>query len=107
MSYSGWMDTQLEYKGLYAILPDGTVIYRDLEDKREVKEWLAEKLQGQDTWDMVYWVLDMWRSEIVNHDHEWLTKNLPSMESVWKEILEHREKGTMPEHPKEKTTLTL
>lgn len=107
MTYSEWMDTQAEHKGFFAVLPDGTVLYRDLDDKREVKEWLAEKLQGHEMWDMVYWVLDMWRMETVNHDPEWLTKHLPSMESVWKEILDHRAKGTMPEHPKEKTTLTL
>jgi putative phage-type endonuclease len=107
MSYSEWMDTQAEYKGVFAVVPDGTVFYKDSEDTRDLKQWTSDVLQMYDFWENTFWVLEFYRTEVVQHDPEWLTKNLPSMESVWKEILDHREKGSMPEHPKEKTTLTL
>jgi hypothetical protein len=45
--------------------------------------------------------------KVVEHEKDWLDKNLPSITEVWNTISEHRKNNTLPEHPKEKTTLTL
>jgi hypothetical protein len=36
-----------------------------------------------------------------------LEKNLPSITQVWNTIIDHRINFTFPEHPKEKTILTV
>jgi hypothetical protein len=45
--------------------------------------------------------------KLVEHETDWLDKNLSSITEVWNTIMEHRKNGTLPEHPKEKTILTL
>ena len=107
MNYSAWMDSKAEWKGFFAINDDDVgVQYRDLDDPRDVATWRSEVLQSED-WNMVYWVLEKHRTKQVLHDPEWLTTNLPSMTDVWNTIVTHRAAGTLPDHPKEKTTLTL
>lgn len=107
-TYTEWKDSTAEYKGFYAVTEDDTQIkYRDLSDTREPSVWRAEVLGDVDDWDIVYWTLEKYRVKVVEHETDWLSKNLKSMEEVWNKILEHRKNGTLPEHPKEKTTLTL
>lgn len=106
-NYSEWMDSKAEYKGFYAVSDDEMrVKYRELEDTRSPAEWREQALETDD-WNLVYWTLEKWRMKLVDHDPEWLPKNLESMTAVWNTILEHRKNGTLPDHPKEKTTLTL
>ena len=108
LSYSEWVNTKSEFKGFYAVDDtDMRVKYRDLDDERSPAEWRAEILETSDDWNLVYWALDKHRMKLVNHEMDWLQKNLPSMTSVWDTISLHRVNETFPEHPKEKTTLTL
>ena len=106
-NYTAWMDSKAQYKGFYAVYEDGMKLkYRDLDDTRDVATWRRE-LEEPDKWDIVYWTLEKWQCKTVDHDKGWLTKNLESMKSVWETIQKHRVEGTLPEHPKEKTILTL
>jgi putative phage-type endonuclease len=106
-NYTAWMDSKAQYKGFYAVYEDGMKLkYRDLGDTRDVATWRRE-LEEPDKWDIVYWTLEKWQSKTVDHDKEWLSKNLESLTSVWEIIQRHRTEGTLPDHPKEKTILTL
>jgi putative phage-type endonuclease len=108
LSYSEWINAKSEYKGFYAVDDaDMIVKYRDLDDGRSPAEWRSEILETSDDWNLVYWTLDKHRMKLVNHETDWLEKNLSSMTAVWDSISLHRANGTTPEHPKEKTTLTL
>ena len=107
-TYTEWKDSTAEYKGFYAVTEDDMEVkYRDISDTRDPSTWRAEVLGDVDDWNIVYWTLEKYRVKIVQHEKDWLEKNLPSMTEVWNTILEHRKNGTLPEHPKEKTTLTL
>ena len=108
MSYSEWMDSKAEYKGFYAVTDDEMQVrYRGLSDTRDPATWRTEVLGTTDDWNIVYWVLEKYRMKVVEHEVDWLSKNLPSITEVWNSIKEHREAGTLPDHPKDKTTLTL
>lgn len=108
LSFSEWMDSTSQFKGFFAVTDDDLQIkYKDLDDSRDPKTWRQEVLQTIEEWNILYWSLEKWRMKVVEHDPEWLCKNLESMTSVWNTILEHRKNGTLPEHPKEKTILTL
>ena len=107
-TYTEWKDSTASYKGFYAVTEDDThVKYKDLSDTRDPSTWRAEVLGDVDDWDLVYWTLEKYCVKVVQHEPDWLEKNLPSMTEVWNTILEHRKNGTVPEHPKEKTTLTI
>lgn len=107
-TYTDWKDSAAEYKGFYAVTEDDMQVkYRDLNDTRDPSTWRSEVLGDVDDWDIVYWTLEKHRVKVVEHEMDWLEKNLPSMTDVWNTILEHRKNGTLPDHPKEKTTLTL
>lgn len=108
LSYTEWMDLKDKQKGFYAVTDDEKQVkYRDLNDTRDPAKWREEVLGDVDDWKLVYWCLDRYSVKIVEHETDWLEKNLPSITEVWNTILEHRKNGTLPEHPKEKTTLTL
>jgi len=107
-TYTDWKDSTAEYKGFYAVTEDDTQVkYRELSDTRDPSTWRAEVLGDVDDWNLVYWTLEKYRAQVVFHETDWLEKNLPSITEVWNTILEHRKNGTLPDHPKEKTTLTL
>jgi putative phage-type endonuclease len=107
-TYTEWKDSTAEYKGFYAVTDDDmNVKYRDLSDTRDPSTWRSEVLGDVDDWDIVYWTLEKYRVKVVEHGKDWLEKNLPSFTEVWNTILEHRKNGTLPENPKDKTTLTL
>jgi putative phage-type endonuclease len=108
LSYSEWMNSKADNKGFYAVTDDEMQVrYKDLSDKRGPVEWRTEVLGTTDDWNIVYWVLEKYRMKVVEHESDWLSKNLPSITEVWNTIKTHREAGTLPDHPKEKTTLTL
>lgn len=108
LSYSEWVDTKAEYKGFYAVDDtDMEVKYKDLYDERSPADWRDEVLGTTDDWNIVYWILEKHCVKLVKHEEHWLNKNLPSFRDVWNTIQEHRTNNTIPENPKEKTTLTL
>jgi putative phage-type endonuclease len=107
-AYSEWVDSKCDYKGFYAVSDDEIrVKYKDLSDTRDPATWRREVLETSDDWNLVYWTLEKYRMKLVDHEKDWLEKNLPSITDVWNTIIEHRKNSTLPEHPKEKTTLTL
>jgi len=108
VNYSAWVDSNAVYKGFFAVFEDDMkVIYRDLLDSRDVPTWRSEMLEDPSKWNIVYWYLEKWQSKPVAHNKEWLSKNLESITEVWNKVVYHRNLGTLPEHPKEKTILTL
>lgn len=107
-TYTEWKDSVAQFKGFFAVSDDDTQVkYKDLYDTREPSEWRAQVLGDVDDWSLVFWTLEKYRMKLVEHETNWLEKNLPSMTAVWNTILEHRKNGTLPEHPKEATVLTL
>jgi putative phage-type endonuclease len=108
LSYSEWVNSKSEHKGFYAVTDDEMEVrYKDLLDTRDPTTWRKEVLQTFDDWNLVYWALEKYRMKLVEHEADWLEKNLPSITEVWNTISKHRTNNTMPDHPKEKTTLTL
>lgn len=109
MSYSPWMDSTVEFKSFFAVSDDDKeVLYKDIDDTRDVPTWRREVLKEDgDRWNIVYWVLNTWRAKTVDHDKNWFVNNIESLTSVWDEVTLHRNNSTLPDHPKEKTTLTL
>ena len=108
LSYSEWVDSKSEYKGFYAVTDDEMCVkYKDLKDTRDPMVWRQEVLKTSDDWNLVYWALEKYRMKLVEHEKDWLEKNLPSITDVWNTIVKHRTNATLPDHPKEKTTLTL
>ena len=108
MHYSSWVDSSAKYKAWFAVYEDEkTIKYKSINDSRDLVTWKKEEIPNPDEWNMIYWVLECNRAVIVPHQADWLSTNLESIKSVWDEILKHRANGTLPEHPKEKTILTL
>jgi putative phage-type endonuclease len=107
-SYSEWLDSRAPFKGFYAVSDDELQVkYKDIHDTRDPATWRKEVLETSDDWNLVYWVLEKYRMKLVEHEKDWLEKNLSSITEVWNTIMEHRKNGTLPDHPKEKTILTL
>jgi len=112
VNYSEWMDTNVEHKSAFLAMTDGSFHYRDSKDVRSVVDWKNETLKtlgcnDPEMYQLVWWVLVKSRFQSVDRDPEWMTTNLPFFEQTWKEVQEHREKGTLPDALKEKTTTTL
>lgn len=108
LNYAEWINYDKKWKGFYAVTDDDKQIkYRELDDTRDPARWRAEVLGDVDDWNIVFWGLEKFCVKIVEHEPDWLEKHLLSITSVWNTIQEHRKNGTLPEHPKEKTTLTL
>ena len=107
-SYSEWVDSKASFKGFYAVSDDElSVKYKDLQDRRDPSTWRKEVLETSDDWNLVFWTLEKYRMKLVEHEKDWLEKNLESITQVWNTIVEHRQNCTLPDHPKEKTILTL
>lgn len=112
VNYSEWMDTDVKYKSALIGMNDGSFHYRAPEDPRSVTEWKNDILREVgctdiDGYQLVWWVLVKTRFHSVEKDPMWLETNLPFFEQTWKEVQEHRENGTLPENPRDKTVLTL
>jgi hypothetical protein len=103
------LESTAQYKSLFAIDESGKVVYREIEDKRDVATWRLEMMPTLETewWTTTYWVFDKYRSKLVIRDPQWLSNNLDSFRQIWNTVQIHRTAGTLPEHPKEKTILTL
>ena len=107
-SYSEWVDSNTSFKGFYAVSDDELhVKYKDIRDTRDPATWRKEVLETSEDWNLVFWTLEKYRMKLVEHEKDWLEKNLESITQVWNTITEHRKHGTLPDHPKEKTILTL
>ena len=109
VNYSEWIDSKAQYKSFFMVFQDGEVVYKDIEDKRDVATWRREVLDEKDDRDFTttYWYFDTVRMTSVPRDPLWISTHLESFTDVWNTIQEHRKNGTLPEHPKDKTILIL
>lgn len=105
--YSEWLDNTSEYKSFFAV-SDNDVIYKDFRDTRDARVWREEVLKDKpEEYRILYWVLNKHRTILVKKQVDWLSTNLPSFQSIWNEIQEYRNSGTLPQNPKEKGMLVL
>lgn len=109
VSYSEWMDSKAQYKSFFLVFDDGEVLYKDIEDPRDVKEWRRDimKIDDERDFTITYWYFDTIKTKLVEKHPEWLSSNLESFTDVWNTIQEHRKNGTLPDHPKDKVVLNL
>jgi putative phage-type endonuclease len=109
VNYSEWEESTAQYKSWFAVAENGRVVYRDIDDKRDVQTWRKEMMPNLETewWATVYWVFEKYRLTTVPRDRTWLPTNLESFRVIWNTVQEHRAAGTLPDHPKEKTILTI
>lgn len=109
VSYSEWVESPAQYKSWFSVDESGKVVYRDMDDTRDVQTWRKEMMPTLDTewWTTTYWVFDKYRLTTVSHDKEWLPTHIGSFRDIWTKVVDHRTAGTLPEHPKEKETLVL
>jgi putative phage-type endonuclease len=108
LSYSEWVNNKSEFKGFYAVTDDESEVkYKAIDDLRDPTMWREQVLQTNDDWNFVYWALEKHSMKLVEHQTDWLSTNLESMTQVWNTVLTHRTNNTLPDNPKEKTTLTL
>jgi hypothetical protein len=109
VNYSEWVDSTAQYKSFFLVFEDGEVVYKDIEDTRDVPTWRKEVIDDRDDRDftITYWYFSNMRTSLVPRDPQWLSSNIESFQAVWNTISEHRKNGTLPENPKEKTTLVL
>jgi putative phage-type endonuclease len=108
-TYSAWKDSRAQFKSFIAIHEDDIQVkYKSIDDMRDVSVWRQEVL-GEDSskWELLYWTLNNYRNTTVPRDLSWIENNVGSFRKVWEEVQEYRNKGTFPEHPKDKKTLTL
>jgi putative phage-type endonuclease len=106
VNYSGWKDARTEFKSWFAVSEDGVVVYKHWNDLRELSEWKNDLNIDMD-WQIVFWILVSMRTKYVEKDPSWLETHLPSFQSVWADVQQHRAAGTFPEAPKDKNVLLL
>jgi len=108
MTYTEWTDCQCPYKSFFAVSDDDHYIAKHFKDDRTIPQW-REQVLGQQAgeWRLYYWGLMNWRATTLKKQPDWLERHLPSLQKVWDEIQEYRRTGTLPQSPKEKTTLVL
>ena len=107
MFYTEWVNSPAQYKSCFAVSETGQVVYREIEDWRDVNEWRKECLDDKLYWETTYWVFEKYRIKLVAKDPNWLPSNIQSFTEVWETVKKHREAGTLPDHPKEKSILLL
>jgi len=109
LNYTEYVNCTAPIKSFFAVHKEtGNVLYKDFKQEEDYITW-KEKMIG-DNWEQyttTFWMLNNWRALTVKHQPSWLAVNLPSLTQVWSEVLEHRRTGSLPQSPKEKTTLVL
>lgn len=109
VTYTEWVESTAHYKSWFVVDESGRVVYRDIEETRDVATWRKDMMPSLETewWTSVYWIFEKHRLSVVPRDLQWLSTNLDSFREIWTKVQEHRSAGTLPDHPKEKTVLTL
>jgi putative phage-type endonuclease len=109
LSYTKYVECKAPYKSFFAVHETtGEVLYKDFRSPDDYVTW-KEKVLG-DNWDqyeIVYWMLNNWRSLTVKKQKGWLDLYLPTLTQIWAEIEEYRKTGTFPQPPKEKAVLVI
>ncbi len=109
MNFTEWSENQTLYKSVFLVSEDGVdVKYRAFDDTRSVVEWKDEVTRGDERhWMFVFWVLQKHRYQTVQKDTTWLETHLPYFQATWADIQAHRQAGSLPEKPKDKSVLSL
>ena len=109
MNYGDFRKSEAPIKSYFSVHKEtGDVIYGDFRTQKDYIEWKEENIG--DNWEnytTTFWTLNNWRAVNVKHQPNWLSLHLPSLTAVWSEVLEYRRTGTLPQSPKEKSTLVL
>jgi putative phage-type endonuclease len=73
-------------KGCFGVYDDGRVVY---------------DIQGvPEDCQVVYWILASTKQDFVAKDPKWLSDHIEQLQSFWKEVVDHRLKGTRPTEKK-------
>jgi len=108
LTYTEWVDSKAQYKSFFAVTDSGNVIYKHFSDARDVPTWRADTFKEmEDDHRLFYWETVTIDQQTVNHDPNWLLKNIDSFKQVWDLVVQHRTAGTFPLNPKEATILIL
>ena len=109
LNYTEFMKSNAEIKSFFSVHKEtGNVLYADFNNDRDYITW-KEKNIG-DNWEeysTTFWMLNNWRAVSVKHQSNWLNLHLPSLTTLWNEVLEYRRTGQFPQSQKEKATLIL
>lgn len=90
--YSEWLRSTDE-KGYFTVYDDGRVVY-DVD-------------QAHEDCQVVYWILQSIKDVFVPKDPLWMSTHIETLETFWKEVLEHRKNGTKPDPKPAMFTLDL
>jgi putative phage-type endonuclease len=108
LTYTEWVDSKAQYKSFFAVTDSGDVIYKHFNDARDVPTWRADIFTNmEDDHRIFYWEIVTIDQQTVNHDPNWLLKNIDSFKSIWETVVHHRSSGTFPLNPKEASILIL
>jgi putative phage-type endonuclease len=108
LTYTEWVDSKAQYKSFFAVTDSGDVIYKHFSDDRDVPTWRADTFKEmEDDHRLFYWETVTIDQQTVNHDPNWLLKNIDSFKQVWDLVVQHRTAGTFPLNPKDATILIL
>lgn len=108
LTYTEWVDSKAQYKSFFAVTDLGDVIYKHFNDARDVPTWRADTFTNmEDDHRIFYWEIVTIDQQTVNHDPNWLLKNIDSFKSIWDLVIHHRSSGTFPQNPKEASILIL
>jgi putative phage-type endonuclease len=108
LTYTEWVDSKAQYKSFFAVTDSGDVIYKHFNDARDVPTWRADIFTNmEDDHRIFYWEIVTIDQQTVNHDPNWLLKNIDSFKSIWDLVIHHRSSGTFPQNPKEASILIL
>jgi len=109
LNYTDYMNCTAPIKSFFLTHKEnGECWYSNFANHDDYVTW-KEKTVG-DRWEeysATFWMLNNWRTVTVKYQPNWLTVNLPSLSQVWDQVLEYRKTGTLPQSPKEKSTLVL
>lgn len=109
LNYTSYLNCKAPYKSFYAVHETtGDVLYRDFRSEEDYATWKTKNLgDNWDQYEIVYWMLNNWRSTVVKKQKGWLDLYLPSLTQIWTEVEEYRKTGTLPQAPKEKSVLVI
>lgn len=107
LTYTEWVDSKSQYKSFFGVTDSGVVTYKHFTDSRSVPKWRSEIYNNEDDHRVFYWELSTVHQQTVDHDPNWLLKNIVSFKTVWDVVLQHRASGTLPQKPSEAAVLIL
>ena len=107
LTYTEWVDSKAQYKSFFGVTDAGIVTYKHFTDSRTVPVWRSEIFNQEDDHRIFYWELSQIQQQTINHNPEWLIKNIESFRTVWDLVVQHRASGTVPQKPSEAALLIL